>query len=101
MAEMIHLQKLGELIFLLGGKIDFLSRYRDGNEKMWTPQYVKLSNNPREMVMLNIRGEREAIEQYRMHMRMINDDYVRAVLARIIRDEEYHIMMLQTIIKDL
>ena len=30
MAEMMHLQKLGELICLLGGKIDYTARYQNG-----------------------------------------------------------------------
>ena len=42
MAEMIHLQKLGELIFLLGGCVDFTARQRNGKEQMWTPQYITI-----------------------------------------------------------
>ena len=40
MAEMIHLQKLGQLIFLLGGTIDFSVRHRNGKEQLWTPEYI-------------------------------------------------------------
>ena len=39
--------------------------------------------------------------QDRMHMRMIKDNYINAVLARIIKDEEYHIMMLQMLVKEM
>lgn len=42
-----------------------------------------------------IESEKAAIEQYRIHIKNINDEYIRAVLARIIKDEEYHIMLLQ------
>lgn len=42
MAEMIHLQKLGEMIYLLGGELDFVAKYRDGRQVMWTPQHLKL-----------------------------------------------------------
>ena len=101
MAEMMHLQKLGELICLLGGNLDFTAKQSNGRQMMWTPAYVKILENAKQMIWDDIEGEKAAINQYKMHMRMINDDYVRAVLARIIRDEEYHIMMLQTIIKDL
>lgn len=101
MSEMIHLQKLGQLIFLLGGTIDFTAKYRDGREKSWTTECLNLSDNPRKMLLINIDSERAAIKQYRVHMRMINDNYVNAVLARIIKDEEYHIMMLQTLLKEL
>ena len=98
MAEMIHLQKLGELIFLLGGKIDFIARQQDGRQKMWTPEYLTLSDNTRSVLMVGIESEKAAINQYKTHMKMIKDTYVSAVLERIIRDEEYHIMMLQALV---
>ncbi|MEY8516427.1 hypothetical protein AALC25_05730 [Lachnospiraceae bacterium 29-84] len=69
MAEMTHLQKLGEMIALLGGQ----------------------------MIVANIDAERAAIHQYRMHIRAIQDPYIRAVLERIILDEEYPIMILKAI----
>ncbi len=101
MAEMIHLNKLGELIFLLGGNVDFIARHRNGKQIMWTPQYLKLSDNPREILQINIEGEKEAINQYEMHIRMIEDDYIRAVLARIVKDEYYHISLLKTLLAEL
>lgn len=100
-AEMIHLQKLGELIFLLGGKLDFIARYRNSRQKMWTPQYLAVPENIREMLLTDIKDEKNAIEQYNLHIKMINDRYVNAVLARIIKDEEYHIMMLKALLAEL
>lgn len=101
MAEMIHLQKLGELICLLGGEIDFMARPRGGKQRMWTPGYLNLPECAEEMLLADIHSERETIRQYRMHMRMIGDDAVNAVLERIIQDEEYHIVLLQTLAKEL
>ncbi len=98
MAEMMHLQKLMELVVLLGGNIDYVARYRDGKQKMWTPAYLKSGKNIREIILLNIEAERAAIKQYQMHIKMIQDDYINAVLQRIIRDEEYHIMVLQALL---
>lgn len=100
-AEMIHLQKLGELIILLGGNPDFVARYGNGRQRMWTPQYVAIADNPREMMLDGIDAEKQAIEQYRMHIKRIDDEYVTAVLSRIIQDEEYHIMILQALMKEL
>lgn len=97
MAEMIHLQKLGELIFLLGGKIDFVAKHQDGRQRMWTPEYLTLQENARNILMEGIESEKAAIKQYRMHIKMIKDNSVNAVLARIIKDEEYHIMLLQAL----
>ena len=45
MAEMMHLQKLGELIVLLGGDIDFSAKTRNGCLKMWTPEYLSIPEN--------------------------------------------------------
>lgn len=101
MAEMIHLQKLGEMIYLLGGKIDFSAKYQNGRQKLWTPEYLDLSENAKRMLAAGIESEKAAINQYRMHMRVINDKYINAVLARIIKDEEYHIVLLQALMKEV
>lgn len=101
MAEMIHLQKLGELIFLLGGRIDFIAKQQNGRQRMWTPEYLNIPENAGKMLLADIESEKAAINQYRMHIKMIKDDYVNAVLARIIQDEEYHIMLLKVLIKEV
>ncbi|MDO4167383.1 MAG: ferritin family protein [Eubacteriales bacterium] len=101
MAEMIHLQKLGELIFLLGGSIDFIARQNNGRRRMWTPEYLVIPTDASKMLIADIESEKSAIQQYRMHIKMIQDDQVNSVLARIIQDEEYHIMLLQMLLKEL
>lgn len=98
MAEMMHLQKLGELIVLLGGNINFVAKYRNG-AKMWTPEYLTLSEEVKNMLLADMEAEKAAITQYEAHMKMIKDDCVNAVLARIIRDEEYHIMILKALLQ--
>lgn len=100
MAEMMHLQKLGELIFLLGGRVDFSAKQRNGMQKMWTPEYLTLPDQIGKMLSADIESEKAAIHQYKVHMNMINDSCVNAVLARIIKDEEYHIMLLSALLKD-
>lgn len=101
MAEMMHLQKLGELIVLLGGNINFVAKYRNGGAKMWTPEYLQIPENLKNMLLADIEAEKAAIAQYEAHIKMIKDDCVTAVLARIIRDEEYHIMLLRTMLQAL
>lgn len=101
MAEMMHLQKLGELIFLLGGNVDFTAKYCNGRKRLWTPEYLTLPQNPEKMILADIESEKAAIHQYEMHINMINDCDVTAVLKRIIRDEEYHIMLLHALLKEL
>lgn len=101
MAEMMHLQKLGELIFLLGGEVNYTVKTQNGRTQMWTPQYLTIPQNPKEMLIADIEAERDAISQYKMHIEMICDNYVNAVLSRIIKDEEYHIIVLQALMEEL
>lgn len=98
MAEMIHLQKLGELIFLLGGSVEFTAKQQNGRQWMWTPSCLDIREGAGNMIRANIEAEKSAINQYRMHMKMIKDECVNAVLKRIIMDEEYHIMILQALL---
>lgn len=101
MAEMMHLQKLGELIFLLGGTVDFVARPQNGRPRLWSPEYLTIPDNARSILLADIESEKAAINQYKMHMKIMNDPYVNAVLARIIQDEEYHIMVLQALMKEV
>lgn len=101
MAEMMHLQKLGELIQLLGGEAGFAVTQPGGKKVLWTPEYLTLSRDARRMLCADVEAEQDAIAQYKMHIRKINDEYVNAVLRRIIRDEEYHIMLLQGLLEEL
>ncbi|MCX4270259.1 MAG: ferritin-like domain-containing protein [Lachnospiraceae bacterium] len=100
MAEMMHLQKLGEMIGLLGGKIDFVARHRNGRSRMWTPEFLTIPEQEKRMIEADIEAERAAINQYRVHINMIQDEFVNEVLERIILDEEYHIMILQALLKE-
>ena len=101
MAEMMHLQKLGELIQLLGGEVSFSVRQSNGKQMPWTPDYLTLSRDARRMLCADVEAERGAIAQYEAHIRKIKDECVDAVLRRIIRDEEYHIMLLQGLMAEL
>jgi len=100
MAEMIHLQKLGELIFLLGGKIDFSAKQCNGRPRLWTPEYLTIPENTVKMILADIEAEKAAINQYQMHIKMIKDNDINAVLERIIKDEEYHIMVLEALLEE-
>lgn len=100
-AEMMHLQKLGELIVLLGGNISFTAKMRNGKRKMWTPEYLNIPENVGKMLLADIEAEKGAIRQYEMHIQMIGDPCVQAVLERIIKDEEYHIMMLKALLQEV
>ena len=96
-AEMMHLQKLGELIVLLGGNVDFSCKTCNGRPKLWSPEYLTIPENIDKMLTADIEAEKDAVRQYEMHIKMIDDDCVNAVLRRIILDEEYHIMLLKSL----
>ena len=96
-AEMMHLQKLGELIVLLGGNVDFSCKTCNGRPKLWSPEYLTIPEKIDKMLTADIEAEKDAIRQYEMHIKMIDDDCVNAVLRRIILDEEYHIMLLKSL----
>ena len=63
----------------------------------WTPEYLDIPDKVENMLIADIEAEKAAIKQYEMHINMIGDDCVNAVLERIIRDEEYHIMLLRAL----
>ena len=101
MAEMMHLQKLGELIVLLGGNVNYTAKHRNGVKRMWSPEFLTIPEHAAKMLQADIAAEKDAIEQYQMYIKMIQDDCVDAVLARIIKDEEYHIMLLRNLMEEL
>ncbi len=86
---------------LLGGNVNYTAKHRNGAKRMWTPEYLTLPENAAKMIQAGITSEKEAIDQYQMHIKMIQDDCVTAVLARIIKDEEYHIMLLRGLLEEL
>jgi len=90
--EMMHLHMLGEIIVLLGGKPVFTSGYPG---QFWTGRAVTYSHALSDKLADNLKGEQRAIRQYEQHIAMIDDSYVKAVLKRIILDEEVHMKLLQ------
>ena len=48
------------------------------------------------MLQADLEREIAVIDQYHAHIQMIRDDYVTAVLGRIVQDEQYHIMLLRS-----
>ena len=52
------------------------------------------------MLLADIEAERAAISQYEENKKMVKDDCVNAVLRRIIQDEEYHVMLLQALVRE-
>lgn len=97
-AEMIHLQKLGELIVLLGQPLTYNDCEKD-HTKVWTADSITLGTNYHSIICSDIEGEYGAIKQYEKHISKIDDPYIKAMLKRIAMDEHYHISLLKKCLK--
>ncbi|MBE6654429.1 MAG: hypothetical protein E7608_03105 [Ruminococcaceae bacterium] len=87
-AEMRHLEMLGELIFMLGGD----PRFCTSNKRMGiNTAMLPYKASPAEIIAQAIAGEKKAIKLYENLILSIDDKYVREVLRRIIKDEEHHL----------
>lgn len=86
--EMRHLEMLGELICLLGGDPKFCDAYSRG---CFDAGRVNYQNTPDRIIRAAISGERNAVAHYRELLRKIDDECIRAVIKRIILDEEHHV----------
>lgn len=112
MIEMNHLDKLSDLITELGGK----PVYYNSNGHFWGSEniaygdrnilYLKLNEKDvadkeiiRNKLMLNIKGEINAINGYKFLKNNIKDRYIKSVIDKIISDEEVHLEILHGMIK--
>lgn len=90
--EMKHLELLGETIKLEGIKPMYIDNACPPG-RPWSPMYVNYTTFIREMLMDDIKSEQKAIDNYKYHITLINDTYIRKLLERIILDEEYHLKL--------
>lgn len=112
--EMSHLDTLGQLIELLGGKpffndsnFDFWIKENianlDGfslnsNEEGIETQYAK--NSVRCKIQKDINGELNGINSYKFILRNIKDKYIEKIIYKIILDEQLHLKLLGEFLKD-
>jgi bacterioferritin len=84
--EMIHLDMLGDAITSLGGDASF-----DDGHFYWNASNVNYTSDFREMLNANILAERTAIDTYKKQIALTENKSVKALLSRIIKDEELHL----------
>lgn len=89
--EMKHLRLLGETIKSLGVMPVFGVVKQDKSYESWCSKNINYEVNLKEMILLNIKYEEEAIKKYNESYSLINDIYVRNLINRIIEDELIHI----------
>lgn len=98
MVEMHHLEMVGELILKLGGE-PYYGRVKKDKFQCWTPRFIVYGKDIRGMLKADIQGEVDAIAQYKRHIDEINDKHIKNLLERIVKDEEYHIEILDRLLK--
>lgn len=99
LVEMRHLAILGKLINQLGGNPRFAVQ-SGSNCIFWNAQNISYESNPRVFLRQNITNEKAAINSYRLRIRQINDPHIRAIIERIILDEERHITLFSALLEE-
>lgn len=97
--EMKHMKMLGEIIVLLGGN-PLLRTIAPRRNIYWCGNNISPTQDIKNFLIQNIAGENLAIENYRKHIAMINDVKIKAILNRIIKDEENHISIFNKYLKE-
>lgn len=90
--EMHHLELLGETIKLLGVAPEYRTLTHN-KPKYWDASYVYYGTNVCDRLAADIAAEKGAIVQYRQHQQLIEDPNIKALLERIIMDEEHHLKL--------
>ncbi|MEG1510205.1 MAG: ferritin family protein [Clostridia bacterium] len=94
LAEMSHHEKLAESIVNLKGDPVIAGGYN-----WWTGANVNYTKQIKNIILTNIIDEQNAIKQYEQTNRFINNMEVKALIDRIIMDEELHIIKLKELLK--
>ena len=96
--EMKHLEILGEIIKILGGK----PIYKSSKGNMWSAGNVTYRTNSLEqLINNNIKAEEYAIDAYRRIQKYTSNLYLRQIYERIIQDELTHLEIFNLILDDL
>lgn len=99
-AEMHHLDLLGEMLYGLGTFPVFSSRPPRLCD-FYSAAAVSYSVEPQKMIMDDICGETEAIRSYERMLCSLKNEQVSAVVSRIVLDEKLHLETLKNILSEL
>lgn len=98
-AEMCHLNLLGETILALGASPVY-SQYPSNPFNFYSTKYVAYSRSLKNMLEDDILGERRAIAAYQKMLRSLKNEQVKAIISRILADEVLHLEKLQIILAE-
>ena len=99
-AEMKHFDMLGRLMLKLGVS-PIISQTPPYQYDFYNTSRVSYSKTPHKMLLDDITGEMKAIMEYKKMLEMLDDEYVSAIISRIILDEELHVKILKTQLEKL
>ena len=98
-AEMRHLDLLGETVLALGAAPVY-SQYPACPFNFYSTKYVSYACSLKNMLEDDILGERRAIAAYKKMLRSLKSEQVKAIIARILADEVLHLEKLESILAE-
>lgn len=98
--EMHHLDMLAGTINMLGLRPCY-GYYQGTRRVRWNSGYVEYGKNLKDMLSLDLEGEKRAIESYSQMIRCIPEESIQQLLRRIIEDEETHVVALTRLLECL
>ena len=85
--EMMHMSILMHAITDFGG----VPKYEDARGNYFTSSSINFSPRLKDMLDNNIAGEKQAIEEYNQAIHRVKNESLKALLTRLILDEEKHL----------
>lgn len=89
--EMHHLEMLGQLICLCGGRPDFAG----GRRQWWNGSFLSYRKDLCGALLVSLGDEVAAVDAYHQAASRIGDPKIRVVLERIAMDEAHHVQLLR------
>ena len=98
-AEMHHISLLGKAMCRL--RITPLYTQYPNSKNYYNTSCVSQSVTPTKILMDNLKGELNAISEYRKMLLVLNNEQVEALIERIILDEQLHVETLKNLMEKL
>lgn len=97
--EMHHLDTFCRLALLLGADPRLWS-FVNNRVTYWTPSCIMYSRELKVMLNYSIKEENHTIAEYRQQAEQLPDACIRAILERIILDEEKHVLIFRRLYQE-
>jgi bacterioferritin len=99
-AEMLHLDLLGDTIIALGAQPIYSANPPSGFN-FYSTKFVNYGCNLPQMIEDDIIAEKHAILSYQKMLPRLNSKQVKAIISRIIEDEKLHLTAFEKILNNL